>query len=87
VRATCVKIAAFFGVMLLGLGCRHTPPNLKPPDTKEALNAPPNERRYDVPNYPKEAFLDRDAIKKIDDGPIQPVRGPGMPGGMGGGFH
>ena len=88
-RASCLKIAALLGVVLIGFGCRHTPPNLKPADTKEALNSPPNERRFNVPDYPKQAFADRDAIKKIDDGPIQPVRGPGMAGGSGGmgGFH
>jgi hypothetical protein len=82
VRATCRKIAVF-SLMLLGLGCRTPKPNLKPATTAEALNAPPAERRFNVPNYPKEAFLDRNTIKKIDDDPITPVRGPGMQG-MGG---
>jgi hypothetical protein len=71
--------------MVLALGCRTPKPELKPPTTAEALSTPPTERRYDTPAYPKEAFNNRDPIKKLNpDQDITPVRGPGtMAGTMG----
>ena len=79
-RATWVKIAGM-GMMLLAFGCRTSKPDLKPPTTAEALNAPPAERRFDTASYPKEAFNNRDPIRKINpDQDIMPVRGPGIAG-------
>jgi hypothetical protein len=79
-RATWAKIAGM-GIMLAVLGCRTAKPDLKPPVTVEALNTPPAERRFDTPTYPREAFNNRDPLKKLNpDEEIVPVRGPGMPG-------
>jgi hypothetical protein len=89
-RARWVKIAGM-GVMLLAFGCRTPKPDLKPATTAEALNTPPAERRFDTPAYPKEAFNNRDPLKKLNpDQDITPVRGPGgMPGTPGsiGAYH
>jgi hypothetical protein len=81
--ATWVKIAGI-GVIVLAFGCRTPQPNLKPPKTAEVLSTPPSEKRFDTPVYPKEAFVDRDAIKKMDDTEFKPTAGgvPGAPSGM-----
>jgi hypothetical protein len=69
------------GLMMAVLGCRTPKPDLKPASTVEALNSPPAEKRFDSPAYPKEAFNNRDAIRKLnqDQGDVLPVRGPGSP--------
>jgi hypothetical protein len=78
--AAWAKIAGT-GLVLLAFGCRTPQPNLKPPATPEALNTPPQERRFNASDYPKEAFNDRNPLRKLDvDQPVVPVRGPGMPG-------
>ena len=42
---------------------------------KVALNTPPTERRYDTSVYPREAFNNRDPLKKLNTDPeIVPVR-------------
>ncbi len=75
-QATWVKITSM-GVLLLALGCRTPPPNLKPPPTKEVLATPPSEKRFNSSDYPKEAFNDRDPLKNLNDngGPIVPTGG------------
>ena len=79
-RGTWAKMATM-GLMLLALGCRTPQPNLKPPIAPEALNTPPTENRYNTSTYPKEAFNNRDPLKKFNtDQEITPVRGPGMAG-------
>jgi hypothetical protein len=72
-----------FGCLAL-LGCRTTPPNLKPPKAPEVLTPPASEARYDSPDYPKQAFSQPDDPGKrmIMDGKNQP--GGGGMGGMGG---
>ncbi len=70
------------GVLLLALGCRTPKPNLKPDKMPEVANAPPSESRFDSPTYPKQAFADRDPLKKLyPDQDVMPVRGP-MQGGL-----
>jgi hypothetical protein len=81
-RTTWVKIVGM-GVMLLAFGCRTPKPELKPPTTAEALNTPPSERRFDTSAYPKEAFGNRDALKKLEaDQAIMPVKGSMGAGGV-----
>ena len=63
-RATWVKIAGMVMMLLLAFGCRTPKPDLKPPTTAEVLNTPPSEKRFDSSDYPKEAFNNRDAIRK-----------------------
>jgi hypothetical protein len=84
-RATWINVAVL-GIVMLAFGCRTPKPELKPATSAEALSTPPAEKRYDTPTYPKEAFNNRDAIKKLNpDQDITPVRGPGtMPGTMAG---
>lgn len=65
-------------------GCRHLPPELKPPKQPEVIANPPSEARYDNSIYPKEAFASPDLFKKRDDNAIMPAKGPG--GGMGNGM-
>jgi hypothetical protein len=75
--------AAGMGIILVAIGCRTPKPELKPATTAEALNAPPAEKRFDTPAYPKEAFNNRDAIRKLNqDQEIVPVgqKLPGSPG-------
>jgi len=81
-HATWVKIAGM-GLLLLAFGCRTPKPNLKPPVTADVISTPPSEKRFDTPVYPKEAFNNRDELKKLNDQQdIMPVRGAGtMPGG------
>jgi len=59
------------------LGCRSTKPNLKPLDSAEALNTPPNENRFDSPRYPKQALQKDDPFKKImeERDMVVPTRG------------
>jgi hypothetical protein len=73
-------------LLLTFIGCRKSMPPVKPAKEPEVLNAPPMESRFSVPNYPKQAFADRDTnlLKKLDDGNVSPARGMGlMPGGGG----
>ncbi len=73
-RGTFAKVLGM-GILLLAFGCRTPRPNLKPPTQAEVLSTPPAERRFNSSDYPKEAFVDRNAIKKIDDEPITPTMG------------
>jgi hypothetical protein len=78
--ATWVKITGI-GILLVALGCRHQQPNLKPPPSQEALNTPPQEKRFNTSDYPKEAFIDRDPLKKlVDDTQLVPTQGKSMAG-------
>jgi hypothetical protein len=80
--ATWVKIAGTLILLVLAFGCRTPKPDLKPPMTAEALNTPPSEKRFDSSDYPKEAFNNRDAIRKLDmDQAIMPAKAsmPGQP--------
>jgi hypothetical protein len=72
-------LASGLGLLLLALGCQSSRPNLKPPDSPQVLNVPPAEGRYNVSSYPKEAFDNRDPLKKLNGNQdIVPVRGPSM---------
>lgn len=76
-RGMWVKVSGL-AVMVLALGCRTQVPNLKPPPAQEAFNAPPSEKRFNTSDYPKEAFNNRDPLRKVNpDQDIVPVRGPG----------
>ena len=79
-RAKILKVGGM-GILLLALGCRTPKPNLKPDPTPEVANAPPAEGRYDSPTYPKAAFENRDALRKLNnDQDVLPVRGPSTTG-------
>ena len=85
-RNTWMTLVTLCLMLLLTPGCRTPKPVLKPATSAEALNMPPDEKRFNVSTYPKEAFNNRDQIRKLDDqaNPITPVRGPtsgmGRPG-------
>ncbi|MCI0680750.1 MAG: hypothetical protein L0Y71_01485 [Gemmataceae bacterium] len=77
--------------LLLGtiLGCRTPAPDLKPVETPEVLNKPPQEARFSNPAYPKEAFHRDDPAKRwkdmlLNDTAVMPARGSfgGPSGGM-----
>lgn len=55
--------------LLLGIvvGCRTPQPNLKPVETPETLNTPPQEARFNSPGMPKEAFNRDDTSKRWRD--------------------
>lgn len=59
------------------LGCRTGKPELKPIDSPEALNMPPNENRFDSPRYPKQALQKDDPFKKLmeERDMVVPTRG------------
>ncbi len=81
-RTTRAKIIGTVMMLVIAFGCRTPKPDLKPGTTAEALNTPPSERRFDTSDYPKEAFNNRDAIKKLDmDQGIMPAKAsmPGQP--------
>ena len=81
--ATWIRLAGLCTIMSAAIGCRTPKPELKPATTAEALSTPPAERRYDTSAYPKEAFNNRDAIRKLNqDQEIVPVgqKLPGSPG-------
>jgi hypothetical protein len=81
-RATWTKITGTVMLLVLAFGCRTPKPDLKPATTAEAFNTPPAERRFDSSDYPKEAFNNRDAIKKLEmDQAIMPAKAtmPGQP--------
>ena len=52
--------------LLLGIivGCRTPQPNVKPVETPETLNVPPQESRFNSPGLPKEAFNRDDGSKR-----------------------
>ena len=78
--------------LMVGLlvGCRTPPPNVKPVDTPEVLNKPPQEARFDSPGMPKQAFDREDPMKRWRDmlndnsNNVTPAKasfgGPGGPG-------
>ncbi len=57
-----MRAARWLGcLLLLLLGCRHLPPDLRPPKQAESLTEPPvADARYQYPVYPKEAYKDRE---------------------------
>ena len=84
--AKCGVLALMLGVVV---GCRTAHPNLKPIETPETLNTPPQEARFNNPGMPKEAF-NRDESKRWRDlnvdNAVMPARGGsfgGPSGGMG----
>ena len=89
-----VRLMLFVGCVLATLaGCTPVAPkffrrhvDLEPPKQPEVLATPPlADRRYDSPNYPKEAFNTYDPLRRRDmENAIMPTRGMGMgPGGTG----
>lgn len=52
-------------VLLVALGCQSSRPELRPPKEPEQLTAPPAEQRFNLPTYPKEAFNNREPLKKL----------------------
>ncbi|GEM_PF-5023734 len=80
-----------FLALLLGIivGCRTTQPNLKPVETPETLNKPPQEARFNSPGMPKEAFDREDPSKRwrdsLNDNAVMPAS-RGSFGGPGGGM-
>jgi hypothetical protein len=75
-------LALLFGLVV---GCRTMPPDVKPPETQEALTEPPAEARYNAPGMPKQAFNRDDPTKRYRDlsnNAIMPAGGSfGGPGG------
>ena len=53
----------------LGVGCRTTQPDLKPPKQPEVFNAPPTNFSN---NYPKQAFNNDDPAKRFGLDPAGP---------------
>ncbi|MCI0380930.1 MAG: hypothetical protein L0215_25380 [Gemmataceae bacterium] len=86
-RKTWVPIVGL--AMLLAVwGCRTPQPDLKPAETVEQFIVPPAEPRYNASAYPKEAFNNRDPLKKLNpESAVMPARGPGMMPGPGGGYR
>ena len=60
----CGILALMLGIIV---GCRTPQPDLKPVETPETLNKPPQEARYNSPGMPKEAFNRDDPKKRWDD--------------------
>jgi hypothetical protein len=84
VRATWAGIGL---ILLIGFsGCKTPPPQLKPASTAEELAvAPPNDRRYDFPNYPKEALaVNTSNNQRGNNNGSGPGAGGMMGSGMGG---
>ncbi len=81
-RGLVIRAALALLGMLSALvaSCRHLPPDTKPAKEREALVKPPaNDRRYDAPVYPKEAFNEKyDPRKHLNIG-----GNPNMPSGAG----
>jgi hypothetical protein len=67
-------------VIVFLASCRTPPPDLKPKNVPEVCSDPPDDRRYNSPYIPKEAFKDMKDPMTRD--PL--VNGPGGPGGPGG---
>ena len=77
------RIVLGLGFVLLILGCRTPKPDLKPAKSAEVLSTPPSEKRFNSSDYPKEAFMDRNSIKNMNDDLITPAMGKTMsPAGM-----
>ncbi|MCI0641966.1 MAG: hypothetical protein L0Y72_27470 [Gemmataceae bacterium] len=88
-RKTCIPIVGL-AMLLAVMGCRTPQPELKPVETAEIFTVPPAEPRYNASTYPKEAFNNRDPLKKLNLNPesaVMPARGPGMMPGPGGGYR
>jgi hypothetical protein len=74
---TCAALALLLGTVV---GCRTPQPNLKPVETPEVLNPPPQEARFNSPSMPKQAFQRDDASKRwrdtmLPDNAVMPARG------------
>ena len=83
-RAAWICNAAAGLMLCVLVGCRTQPPNLKPPDGREELTPPPAEARFNYPSYPKEAFNNRDPLKKLSPSQeIMQTKGPSGPGAPG----
>ena len=82
----------WLGVLAVLLAsCKTPPPEVKPRDMPEVCSDPPDDRRYNTPYYPKEAFKDmKDPMVKNSTTPMpgQGGMGPGSmsAGGMGPGM-
>ena len=65
-------------------GCKSSQPNLKPEIPKyENLNTPPQEGRFNSPQYPKQALADDNSRKTMFDqekSSVVPTRGSQGPG-------
>jgi hypothetical protein len=83
---TCGVLALLLGTIV---GCRTPQPNLKPVETPEVLNKPPQEARFSSPTMPKEAFQRDDPAKRyrdslLNENAVMPARGSfGGPSGGG----
>lgn len=71
----CVA-ALLLGVMV---GCRTTPPNVKPVAQPEVLYSPPQEGRFNNPTMPKEVLNRDDSSRRVkelmNDSAVMPARG------------
>jgi hypothetical protein len=80
---SCAILAVCLALLV---GCRTPQPVLKPNKVAEKLVDPPQDRRYDSPGYPKQAYdkLDDPAQRAMDakNTPgVMPTRGSMTPGG------
>jgi hypothetical protein len=84
-RSLCCWLGMF---LFAAVGCRTSAPDLKPPPQKEEYNVPPpNDPHYDKPyDYQKDINSGTPSLKGAGGQPVQPVRGPRMPGMSPGGF-